>query len=103
MFQASCGVVYVFNCKCGAAYIGSTTRYLHDRAAEHMKTPTSAIFEHRMACSDQYLFHIIAHENNELRLRIAESMHIYRTAPTLNRRHDGDDVTAFTNNYNLAV
>ena len=94
-------VVYKCTCTCGACYIGSTVRYLHDRISEHMKTPQSAVYEHRLQCTNTSVFTVtvLTQERRELALRIAESLYIHRLAPSLNRRYDGDDITALVGGY----
>ena len=97
-------VVYQSECSCGSTYIGSTTRYLHDRIGEHMKCRQSAIFQHRQTCpaDGRFVTTILSKHNNNLHLRISEGMYICRLSPSLNRRAECEHVTCFIRNYNVA-
>jgi len=94
-------VVYQCTCICGAVYIGSTTRYLHDRMSQHMKCNNSAIFLHKQECGtlSSFTTTILSKHRTELDTRINEALHIQRNAPSLNRRCERDDVLAFISNY----
>ena len=92
-------VIYQFSCaQCASgSYVGSTTRALHMRIAEHMgrsfrtgkvvQSSKSSIRDHAIKCSnviDKKAFKIIGRENNETHLRMLESLYILRLKPNLN-------------------
>ena len=94
-------VVYKYVCPaCGAQYVGSTTRSLATRAAEHagisvrtgvpLSQPSqSHIRDHLLTCGGPQIalnhFEIIGTcINNSLELRILESLHIAKIKPSLN-------------------
>ena len=94
-------VVYKYVCPaCGAQYVGSTTRSLATRAAEHagisvrtgvpLSQPSqSHIRDHLLTCGGPQIalnhFEIIGtYNNNSLELRILESLHIAKIKPSLN-------------------
>ena len=94
-------VVYKYVCpECGAQYVGSITRSLATRAAEHsgisVRTgvPISQPFQshirdHLLTCGGPQIalnhFEIIATcNNNSIELRILESLHIAKITPSLN-------------------
>ena len=91
-------VVYSAMCDlCGHSYVGMTTRRLHNRAQEHVRsaknhTTTSAFGEHYLSKHPnqrpQISFKILRHEGNELRLRIEEALAIKDETPELNRRQE---------------
>ena len=94
-------VVYKYVCPaCGAQYVGSTTRSLATRAAEHagiivweLESPyrsrLNPIQDHLLTCGGPQIalnhFEIIGTcNNNSLELRILESLHIAKIKPSLN-------------------
>ena len=92
-------IVYQYSCaQCASgSYVGSTTRSLHMRIAEHMgrsfrtgnvvQSSKSSIREHASKCSniiDSDKFTIIGQEKNETYLRILESLCILKLKPSLN-------------------
>ena len=94
-------VVYCCQCVCGATYIGSTKQYLHDRIGQHYKCNQSAIYQHRQACQTggQFTTRVISQHHSDLDLRITEGLQICRRNPSLNRRNEVEDVTAFITHY----
>ena len=92
-------VIYQFSCaQCASgSYVGSTTRALHMRIAEHMgrsfrtgkvvQSSKSSIRDHVIKCSnviDKNAFKVIGRESNETHLRMLESLYILRLKPNLN-------------------
>ena len=93
-------VVYKFSCpECGAQYVGSTTRNLATRTAEHAgvsvrtgrplsQPPQSHIRDHLLSCNGPQVnlkhIDIIGTCQNKSELRILESLHILQSKPTLN-------------------
>jgi len=97
--QAS--LVYEYSCALGCApvsYVGSTTRHLYQRVAEHanrsartdllLSTPSkSSIFEHSISCGCSVTldnFRVLGSCKHEIDLRILESLHIHKRRPMLN-------------------
>ena len=98
-FPICSGVVYTYKCAfCNECYTGSTTRQLQCRIAEHMgrsvrtnrpltKSPVSAIYDHSFKSGHAISkndFTIIDKHNNVSQLRLLESLHIFKTKPSLN-------------------
>ena len=92
-------VIYQFCCaQCASGtYVGSTTRALHMRIAEHMgrsfrtgrviQSSKSAIRDHaEQGCNSINVkdFKVLGHQKNDVHLRILESLYILRSKPTLN-------------------
>ena len=93
-------VIYLFSCaQCASGtYVGSTTRAIHMRIAEHrgrsfrtgklLATPChSAVREHALKCCKTIAegdFKIIGQEGVKPYLRILESLHINKLKPRLN-------------------
>ena len=91
-------VVYKFSCpECGALYVGSTTRSLATRTAEHAgvsvrtgrpltQPPESHIRDHLLSCNGPQVnlkhIDIIGTCQNKTELRILESLHILQSKPT---------------------
>ena len=47
--------VYQITCKnCNQHYIGSTTRFIHDRVKEHLKSDNSPVNKHISRCQNKY-------------------------------------------------
>ena len=96
------GLIYKFCCvQCTSEYVGSTTRSLRTRVAEHAgvsfrtgaaltRPPHSSIREHVLSCTGSIdnihldNFTIIGQHNNSFSLRILESMFIFKLKPILN-------------------
>ena len=96
-------LVYQFSCERGrspALYVGSTIRHLYERVAEHagvsartskpVSCPTfSSIREHSNTCNCKISldsFKVLGSAQNELTLRILESLYIHRKRPNLNNQ-----------------
>ena len=93
-------VVYQYKCpQCGAMYVGSTTRTLHVRTAEHAgrshrtgrilsQPPHSSVREHAEGSCDTPVsssnFSILDRCNEKVGLRILESLYIFKHHPKLN-------------------
>ena len=92
-------LVYKFSCvQCTSEYVGSTSRTLATRVAEHaglsfrtnqpIATPShSFIREHSYECNSSVTldnFSILDFSQNKTELRILESLYIHKTRPTLN-------------------
>ena len=92
------GIIYNYSCaECTAGYLGSTIRAYYMRKAEHrgvsyrtgrhLSKPTqSAIRAHSERCSPMRdkNFSLVNSERNPVKLRILESLYIFRKKPTLN-------------------
>jgi hypothetical protein len=96
-------IVYSIKCNvCQNEYIGSTTRYLHDRIQQHLFHSTnSAITEHLQTCgtSDNLIISVVSKHKNILDTRLAESIAIFRRKPTLNRKHECESSVAIIQHY----
>lgn len=92
-------LIYKFSCaRCASGYIGSTTRTLAVRVAEHAgrsfrtnnvlsNTPNSNIYDHAIHCKvdiDLDSFTILNSCNNKIDLHILESLYIHKLKPRLN-------------------
>ena len=97
--QCQSSLVYKYSCaRCASEYVGSTIRTLQSRVDEHCgrssrtglllsKPPLSSIREHAKTCSlgiSLEDFKILGKEKDLISLRILESLHIYKTRPSLN-------------------
>ena len=93
-----CSLVYKFCCaRCASEYIGSTTRTVHTRVAEHAGrsfrtgsilsvSPHSMVRTHSESCGVPVTlddFYIISSTSSAIDLRILESMHIFKLKPIL--------------------
>ena len=85
-------VVYKVACVCGASYIGSTTRHLHTRIKEHHRTPTSAIYRHRLLCDGNHVVTVLCNAKDAVELRLKEAIKISVAAPELNDRGEGKEL-----------
>lgn len=85
-------VVYEIKCSCGASYIGSTIRHLHTRVREHYRTPTSAIFKHRLSCQGDLITSTLCNARDAVDLRLKEAIQISLAKPRLNDREEGKDI-----------
>jgi uncharacterized protein (UPF0335 family) len=96
-------VVYSIKCNCcQQEYIGSTSRYLHDRMQQHLFPSTnSAITEHLLTCgsADNLKISIVSKQKNIIDTRLAEAIFIYRRNPKLNRKHECDSSVAIISHY----
>ena len=96
-------MVYSIQCNdCSKEYVGSTTRYLHDRIKQHLFPSTnSAITEHFKSCGSpiRLTISVISRHTNSLDTRLAESIHIFRRGPALNRRHECESSTSIIQHY----
>ena len=92
-------VIYKYMCAlCNKCYIGSTTRQLKCRIAEHKslsvrtnlplsKPPFSSIMEHQLNTGhlvNSNNFNIIGSQNNSISLRLLESLFIFKLKPEMN-------------------
>ena len=104
-------LVYKFSCiRCMSEYIGSTTRLLHVRVAEHagrsFRTnrplsvpPHSNIRHHTEQCGAPISidhFSIIDTCSNQIDLRILESLHIFKSKPSLNSMNSAAPLSIVT-------
>ena len=85
--------VYQITCKnCNQNYIGSTTRFIHDRMKEHVKSENSSINKHIAICQNKDYkgieVKIIVLENDPVNLRLFEAFYIRKNKPTLNSREE---------------
>lgn len=95
-------VIYSFNCSCGAAYIGRTSRSLAVRSREHVPKwlldgrtgkSNSAITDHLKTCNFDRTsvfsnFSIVCRCRHDRLLRILEALFIKRDQPLLCRQKD---------------
>ena len=103
-------VVYEFRCSsCNARYVGSTTRHLTTRIAEHLgvsprthrtlSAPSfSAVREHRNTMGHQISpsdFRILSRAKYKYDLGITESLCIQRTLPVLNTMQSAEVLQLF--------
>ena len=94
------GLVYFYKCgACGATYIGQTKKALKTRAAEHfgrsartgsllVRAPCSSIRDHIYVCGSGMsldCFKKVRSFNNNVLMRIYESIEIHFRKPTLNQ------------------
>jgi hypothetical protein len=79
-------VVYQMKCsKCGATYIGSTKRKLHQRIKEHMTHKSSLVYQHHIKCgSGKWSTSVLYCCHHIQQLRFMESMLIKRHSPNIN-------------------
>lgn len=69
--------IYQLTCKaCGKFYIGSTTRFLHDRVKEHLTNDNSSVKKHLITCQ---------HNTQNIEAKIIGSLRIddFSTTPPL--------------------
>jgi hypothetical protein len=85
-------VVYKVTCPCSQFYIGSTTQFLHNRIAQHLRDNNSAIKQHVLLCpiypQGRLNTTIVSRCNHEIDLRMAEAIAINKTSTSLNRRDE---------------
>ena len=80
--------VYQFTCKnCNQHYIGRTTRFIHDRVKEHLKSDISSVNKHISRCQNKDYkgieVKIIVLENDPVNLRLFEAFYRRKSKPTL--------------------
>ena len=70
MYQLTCN-------SCDQQYIGSTTRFIHDRVKEHLNNENSSVKKHIYSCQNKRLsgieVKIILSENDSTNLRLYEA------------------------------
>ena len=77
---------------CGEYYIGSTTRFLHDRTKEHLTNDKSSVKKH-LTTHHRNNGHnievkVITRENDPVNLRLYEVYYIRTHKPGLNSREE---------------
>ena len=85
--------VYQLTCNsCDQQYIGSTTRFIHDRVREHLNNDNSSVKKHISSCQNNdhkgINIKIIMSENDPANLRLYEAFYIRKYKPTLNSREE---------------
>ena len=85
--------VYQITCNnCNEQYIGSTTRFIHDRVREHLNNENSSVKKHISQCQNEDYKGIeiksIGRENDPANLRLLEAFYIKKYKPTLNSREE---------------
>ena len=85
--------VYQITCKnCNQHYIGSTTRFIHDRVREHLNNDNSSVKKHLSKCQNKVHKGIeiksIVLENDPANLRLFEAFYIRNHKPTINSREE---------------
>ena len=85
--------VYQLSCNnCGQQYIGSTTRFIHDRVREHVNNENSSVKKHIHSCQNKddkgTEVKLIMSEHDPANLRLYEAFHIRKYKPTLNSREE---------------
>ena len=85
--------VYQLTCKaCGEYYIGSTTRFLHDRTKEHLANDNSSVKKHLITqhCNNNHNIElkVITRENDPVNLRLHVAYYIRKYKPGLNSREE---------------
>ena len=86
-------VVYQITCNnCNQHYIGSTTRFVHDRVREHLNNDSSSVKKHISKCQNKVHKGIeiktIALEKDPANLRLFEAFYIRKYKPALNSREE---------------
>lgn len=85
--------VYQLTCNsCDQQYIGSTTRFIHDRVREHLNNENSSVKKHIYSWQNKDYkgidVKIIMSQNDPANLRLYEAFHIRKCKPTLNSREE---------------
>ena len=85
--------VYQLTCNsCDQQYIGSTTRFIHDRVREHLNNENSSVKKHIYSCQNKDYkgidVKIIMSENDPANLRLYKEFYIRKCKPTLNSREE---------------
>ena len=86
-------VVYQITCNnCNQHYIGSTTRFVHDRVREHLNNDSSSVKKHISKCQNKVHKDIkvktIALEKDPANLLLFEAYYIRKYKPALNSREE---------------
>ena len=94
-------IVYSSICKlCHNTYVGSTSRFIRDRYAEHKRSlqkcdRVSALSQHMSICHGEQLsqiscfdFKILHKYRDSLDTLIGEAVYINRMQPAINRKHE---------------
>ena len=73
-------------------YIGSTTRFIHDRVREHLNNDNSSVKKHLSQCQNKVYKGIeiksIVLENDPANLRLFEAFYIRKYKPIINSREE---------------
>ena len=73
-------------------YIGSTTRFIHDRVREHLSNDNSSVKKHLSQCQTKVYKGIeiksIVLENDPANLRLFEAFYIRKYKPIINSREE---------------
>ena len=85
--------VYQITCNnCNQQYIGSTTRFIHDRVREHFNSEHSSVKKHSSTCQNKDYNGIeiktIVLEKDPVNLRLFEAFYRRKYKPTLNFREE---------------
>ena len=85
--------VYQITCNnCNQHYIGSTTRFIHDRVKEHLNNDNSSVKKHLSQCQNKVYKGIeiksIVLENDPANLRLFEAFYIRKYKPIINSREE---------------
>ena len=85
MYQITCN-------NCNQHYIGSTTRFIHDRVKEHLNNENSSVKKHISTCQNKDYTGIeikaIVLENDPLNLRLFEAFYLRKYKPALKSREE---------------
>ena len=85
--------VYELQCDgCSARYIGSTMRPLHLRIREHLQSPNSSVFKHKVICSSTFTTKILGRCGDVTSLRILEALKIKEGQPIINSRQEREEL-----------
>ena len=76
--------VYSIKCtSCDEEYIGSSTRFLHERIREHRQKDT-AVSRHSRTCRANFKVSVLTRQKDEVNTRLAEGFFIRKLKPQLN-------------------
>ena len=85
MYQLTCN-------SCDQQYIGSTTRFIHDRVRVHLNNENSSVKKRIYSWQNKDYkgidVKIIMSENDPSNLRLYEAFHIRKCKPTLHSREE---------------
>ena len=77
---------------CDQQYIGSMTRFIHNRVKEHLNNENSSVKKHIYSCQNRDYqdieVKIIMSENDPANLRLYEAFYIRKFKPTLNSHEE---------------
>jgi len=99
--ESMCNLSYVvYHAKCSICterqdYVGSSRQLFHERVHQHYTKPTEAIYQHNNIYSHTghpFSYKILAKCHSLKEMLFTEAIHIKKIRPTLNRRHEMDDV-----------